>query len=100
MIPALNEMLDIAQTREIVLKSRIPDLILHMLFVCLVAGCFVAGFTSHTFGYRDWIIVGGFVVVTAMVVYTTIDLSRPLRGLIQDDAGQEAIRELRHRFAP
>src|SRR4030095_7747659 len=99
MIPALNGMFDIAQTREIVLKARIPDLVLHMLFVCLLAGCFVAGYTSYTFDYRDWIIVGGFVLVTAMVVYTTIDLSRPLRGLIQDDAGQEALREMRHMFA-
>jgi hypothetical protein len=98
MIPALKAMFDIAQTREIVLKSRIPDLVLHMLFVCLLAGCFVGGFTSYTFGYKDWIIVGGFVVVTTMVVYTTIDLSRPLRGIIQEDAGQEALREMRHMF--
>jgi len=95
MVPALNNMFDIAQTREIVLKSKVPDLVLHMLFVCVIAGCFIGGFTSGRFGYREWVIVSGFVIVTAMVVYTTIDLARPLRGFIQDEAGQEAMVELR-----
>jgi len=95
MVPALNNMFDIGQTREIVLKSKIPDLIIHMLFVCVLAGCFIGGFTIGTFSSREWVIVSGFVLVTAMVVYTTIDLARPLRGFIQDEAGQEAIVELR-----
>src|SRR4030095_9974836 len=76
MIPALNNMFDIGQTREIVLKSKIPDLILHMLFLCVLAGCFIGGFTIGTFSSREWVIVSGFVLVTAMVVYTTIDLAR------------------------
>jgi hypothetical protein len=95
MIPALNNMFDIGQTREIVLKSKIPDLILHMLFLCVLAGCFIGGFTIGTFSSREWVIVSGFVLVTTMVVYTTIDLARPLRGFIQDEAGREAIVELR-----
>lgn len=95
MLPALNNMFDSAQTREIVLKSKVPDLILQMLFVCVLAGCFVGGFTSGSFDSRDWVIITGFVIVTSMVVYTTIDLARPLRGFIQDEAGQEAIIELR-----
>jgi hypothetical protein len=33
-----------------------------------------------------------------MVVYTTLDLSRPLRGIITDVPGTEAIVELREMF--
>jgi hypothetical protein len=98
MIPALNDMFDIGQSRDLVLKSKIPDLIVYMLFVCVLVGCFIGGFTSGHFTYRDRIIVAGFVVVTAMVVYTTLDLSRPLRGFITDVPGREAIVELRSMF--
>ena len=98
MIPALNSMLDIAQSREIILKSAVPDLIIYMLFVCVLATCFIGGFTSGPFHPKETIIVAGFAIVTAMVVYTTIDLSRPLRGVIKDDAGKQAIIELRKMF--
>jgi hypothetical protein len=98
MIPALNNMFDSAQTREIVLNSRVPDLIEYMLFVCLLATCFIGGFTSARFTKKEWIVTFGFAIVTTMVVYTTIDLSRPLRGMIRTDEGQQAIVDLRKMF--
>jgi len=98
MIPALNSMFDIAQSREIILKSRVPDLVVYMLFICVLATGFIGGFTSGSFHSKEWIIVVGFSIVTAIVVYTTIDLSRPLRGAIKDDAGKQAIVELRKMF--
>lgn len=98
MIPALNAMFDIAQTREVVLKSKIPDLIVYMLFVCVLAGCFIGGLTSTRLSYKDRIIVLGFAMVTAMVVYTTLDLSRPMRGFITDVPGRDAIVEMRAMF--
>ncbi len=60
MIPALNEMFDIAQTREVVLKSKVPDLIVYMLFVCVLSTCFIGGFTSTSFQRKDWVIIMGF----------------------------------------
>jgi hypothetical protein len=33
-----------------------------------------------------------------MVIYTTLDLARPMRGVIKEQAGQEAIIELRKMF--
>ena len=98
MVPALNSMFDVAQSREIILKAHVPDLIIYLLFVCVWATCFIGGFTSSTFHPKEWIIVVGFSLVTAMVVHATIDLSRPLRGIIKDDAGKQAILELRKMF--
>jgi len=98
MIPSLNGMFDAAQSREIILRQKVPDLIVYMLFIAVFATCFIGGFTSGAFHPKEWIIVVGFSIVTAMVVYTTIDLSRPLRGMIQDDAGKNAIVELRKMF--
>jgi hypothetical protein len=98
MIPALNGMFDVAQSREIILRQRVPDLIVYMLFVAVFATCFIGGLTSSRFRSKEWIIVIGFSIVTAMVVFTTIDLSRPLRGMIKDEAGKHAIIELRKMF--
>jgi hypothetical protein len=98
MIPSLNSMFDVAQSREIILKSRVPDLVVYMLFISVLATCFIGGFTSGSLHPKEWIIVAGFAIVTVMVVYTTIDLSRPLRGMIKDDAGKRAIIELRKMF--
>ena len=98
LLPALNSVFDIATSREIILKSRVPDLIIYMLFICVLATCFIGGLTSNSFHYKDWIVVTGFALLSSMVVYTTLDLSRPMRGVIKERAGQEAIVELRRLF--
>ncbi|HEY1869789.1 MAG TPA: hypothetical protein VGG71_01960 [Chitinophagaceae bacterium] len=98
MTPALNSMFDAAQSRAIVLKSGVPFLIGITLFICLLATCFVAGFTSAAFHKKEWIIIFGFVLVATIVVYTTIDLARPLQGLIGVEAGKKAIVDLREMF--
>lgn len=98
MVPALNRMLDTAVSREIILKSKVPDLIIYMLFICVLATCFIGGFTSEAIHVKGWIIVVGFAVISSLVVYTTIDLARPMRGAIIESAGQEAIIELRKMF--
>lgn len=98
MIPALNSMFDVAQSREIILKQRVPDLVIYLLYITVLATCFIGGFTSGRFHPKEAIIVAGFAIVTTMVVYTTIDLSRPMRGMIKDEAGKQAIIELRKMF--
>ncbi|TMI71137.1 MAG: hypothetical protein E6H09_14350 [Bacteroidetes bacterium] len=98
MTPALDKMLDSATTRITVLKSKVPDLVIYMLFICVLATCFIGGFTSSAFHYKDWIIITGFAIITSMVVYTTLDLARPMRGIIKETAGKEAIVELRKMF--
>ena len=98
MIPGLNNMFDSAQTREIVFKSHVPDLILIMLFMCVLTTCFVSGFTANTIQRKEWIIILGFTLVSVMVIYTTLDLARPTRGFIKSDAGREAMKDIRHLF--
>jgi hypothetical protein len=98
MIPALNAMFDIATTREVVLKARVPDMIVWMLFILALASSFIAGFTSSSIRCKDWIIVAGFALLSSMIIYITLDLGRPLRGIIKADVGQQAILDLRKMF--
>jgi len=100
MIPALNNMIDSSQAREIVFRSHVPDLILIMLFLCVLTTCFVSGFTANKIASKEWIIILGFTLVSVMVIYTTLDLARPTRGFIKADAGRDALNGMRHIFNP
>lgn len=92
MIPALNSMFDIATTIEVTLYARVPDLIVYMLFILALATSFIGGFTTNA-GIRrkDWIIITMFALLSSMVIYVTLDLSRPMRGIIKADLGQQVI---------
>ena len=98
MIPALNAMFDIATTREVILKARVPDMIVWMLFILALTISFIGGFTSSSIRHKDWIIVAGFALLSSMIIYITLDLGRPMRGIIKAEMGQQAILDLRKMF--
>jgi hypothetical protein len=98
MIPALNAMFDIATTREVVLLARVPDVIVYMLFILALASSFIAGFTSLSIRGKDWIIVTGFALLSSMIIFITLDLGRPMRGIIKADMGEQAMVDLRKMF--
>lgn len=98
MIPALNDMLDISTTRLMAELARVPDSIVSMLFVLSLASAFYLGYTSAAKGRLDWFVAIGFCVLTSVVVYITLDLDRPRRGLIQLTSSHQAMLELRKLF--
>lgn len=95
MIPALNDMFDAATVRNMREKSRVPDTIVIMLFILSMASAFYVGYSSASKGRLDWFIVIGFCLLTAVVIYITLDLDRPRRGLIKVDTSHQAIVDLR-----
>jgi len=99
MIPALNGMFDIATKREILLLARVPDVIVYMLFILALTISFIVGFRSSSIRRKDMFIVIGFALLSSMIIYITLDLGRPMRGLIKADMGQRAILELREMFS-
>jgi len=98
MIPALNAMFDIATTREVMVKARVPDVIVYMLFILALTTSFIAGFTSSFMRKKDWIVIAGFAMLSSMIIYITIDLGRTTRGIIKTDMGQQALVDLRKMF--
>jgi hypothetical protein len=98
MVPALNSMFDDATKRESLARAHVPDPIVYMLFILGIVTSFIVGFTSSGLDYKDWIIVAGFLLLSCMIIYITLDLGRPMRGLIQTETGQKAIEELRSLF--
>lgn len=98
MIPALNAMFDAAATREISLRSRVPDPVIYMLFVLSYTISFMAGFTRRSLDTKDWMLFTGFALLIAMIIYVTLDLDRPRQGVINAALGQDAIVELKKIF--
>jgi hypothetical protein len=98
MIPALNSMFDIATTSDVTLTTRVPDVIVYMLFILALASSFIGGFTSSQIRSKDWIVVMGFALLSSMIIYITLDLGRPLRGIIKAEMGRQAIVDLRKMF--
>lgn len=95
MIPALNEMLDDATLRNIGEKARVPDSIVIMLFILSITSAFYVGYSAAEKGKLDWFIVTGFCMLTAIVIYITLDLDRPRRGIIKVDSSHQSMLDLR-----
>jgi len=98
MINALNLMLDARTTRGIAERARVPDTIVWMLFIILMANAFYIGYSSAGKGHFDWIVAIGFCLLTSIVIYITLDLDRPRRGFITLNVSQKAMLELRNLF--
>ncbi|TCV96370.1 hypothetical protein EC912_102721 [Luteibacter rhizovicinus] len=90
MSPALDRMFGLSHTRQVALAIHIPDVIVLLLFVMATATALTSGYASalsgvvHPFGHL------GFALLTALVVYVTLDLDRPGRGMIRRDAQEQA----------
>lgn len=91
MIPALNDMFDSATSNDYAELMKVPESIVLMLFIlCLVCSLFV-GYIWGEKGKLDWYVTTGFCFLSALVIYITLDLDRPRRGLIQLETSHEAI---------
>lgn len=95
MLPALTTMLDANTTRLIGEISRVPDSIVWMLFIIAVVSAFYLGYSSVGKGRIDWFVTTGFCVLTCVIIFITLDLDRPRRGLIQLTTSEKAMIDLR-----
>ena len=98
MIPALNEMIDITTVREASMRTKVPDIILLLLFIISIACSCLAGFEIPVSKRINWITVGGFALLTVLVIYVIMDLDQPRRGLINLDANQQLMKDLLNSF--
>lgn len=98
MMATLTSMYDIGARRDALLMSGIPGLISLMLFFLALVISFVGGFTSPVLKPKEWVVITGFILLACIIIYITLDLARPMRGLIKPDVGQEKIVQLRNLF--
>jgi len=89
-LPALNQMIDITQTRESVAQMRTPLAVFVMVATLALVGSLFAGYdlAGKT---RYWFHKVGFALVMALALFVIIDLEFPRLGLIRVDASDSAL---------
>jgi hypothetical protein len=95
LVPALNEMFDIASTRTAVAQIHPPVIIFLMLGVLALMSALLAGYAMAGGRSRSWIHVIGFALILAVTVYVILDLEFPRVGLIRVDAFDQVLVDLR-----
>lgn len=95
MIPALHELLKVQEARHTAVRDRVPDPIVYMLFTLSLATAFFAGYAGIGRKRRDWLSIIIFHFLVVMVIYITLVLDRPRRGIIKLNDMHEITLELR-----
>jgi len=98
MFATLSSMFDVASKRDATLSSGMPELVMYLLFFLALVISFIGGFTTPVIGTKEWVVITGFILLACIIIYITLDLSRPMRGLIRPDVGQERIEQLQKLF--
>jgi hypothetical protein len=98
MSSSLLSLFDIGIKCETKLNSGIPRPIIFLLIFLSLSICVVAGFATPNLKTKEWIIISVFGLMAATIIFITIDLARPLGGIIKPDTAQNAIMDLRKLF--
>ncbi len=95
MLPALNAMFDIAETRVAVPFHHPPAIIFVMLGVLALVGALLVGYAMARSQHVSVIHTLGFAIVMGMVVFVTLDIEFPRRGFVRLDAADQILVNLR-----
>jgi len=95
LLPALNNMIDMATTRTMSLQVHPPGVIYALLF-CLGLICsLLVGYRMASGQSRSWLHILAFTAVTAIIVYTVLDIEYPRTGLIRLESGDAMLVKVR-----
>ncbi len=98
MVPALNSMFDIATSRNISRQETVPNSIVYFLLIISLISVFYIGYLSTEENYLNKTIVIGFCLLIALVIYITLDLDSPRKGLINLDISYQAMYDVKKMF--
>jgi len=98
MLSSLSSMYDVGAKRDALLMSGLPGPIRYMLFFIALVISFVGGFTSPILKTKEWVVIIGFIILACSIIFITLDLARPMRGLIRPDVEQTKIVQLLELF--
>jgi hypothetical protein len=96
LVPALNEMIDVATIRTAALGTRLPGPILALLLTVALSTAVTAGYSMSRRGHRSILHIVLYAASIALTIYIVLDLEHPRRGLIRLDDTDQTIEQLRH----
>lgn len=86
MLPALNQMFDMATARNAMANIHPPLVIFGMLSILMLLCSFLAGYAMGGGRIRNYSHILGFAIMLAAVFYVILDLEYPRAGLIRIDS--------------
>jgi hypothetical protein len=95
LLPALNEMFDVATARTVMLFAHTPLLILVLLLSVAMLSGLLAGYGMASRRSRSPLHLMIYPLVVSITFYAVIDLDFPRGGLIRLDAADRALRQVR-----
>ncbi len=95
LLPALNEMFDIANTRFWATQIHPPVMIYLLLGVLALVCALLAGFGMAGGTARSWVHIVGFALILTLAVYVIIDMEYPRMGFIRVDSFDQALIDVR-----
>jgi hypothetical protein len=96
LLPALNAMIDITNTRLGAVEDHPPDVIFAMLGIIALAGSVFAGYEMASGERRSWLHIVGFAFILSISVYVILDLEFPRLGLIRVESFDHFIVDVRN----
>ena len=95
LLPALNAMFDIANTRFWATQAHPPALIFALLATLALVCSLLAGYGMGGGKDRNWIHTVGFALVLTNTVYVIVDMEYPRMGFIRVDSFDQALVDVR-----
>jgi hypothetical protein len=95
LLPAINNMIDIATTRTMALQIHPPRIIYALLFGLGLICSLLAGFRMSSGQYRSWPHILGFTFLTVIIVYVMLDVEYPRAGLIRLQSADQLMLNMR-----
>jgi hypothetical protein len=95
MFNTLSVLMDNASKRDAMLLAGIPEPILYMLFFLALTISFIGGFTTPFMKIKEWLVILGFALLATCIIFISLDLGRPLRGIIKPDLGETRLLEIK-----
>jgi hypothetical protein len=95
LLPALNDMFDIASTRTMAMRTHPPLIIFGLLFILALVCSVLAGYGMAGGKERSWMHIIAFVLISVITVYVILEIEYPRVGLIRMNAYDQVLVDLR-----
>lgn len=100
LLPALNEMIDMAATRTVSMTVHQPVIVLAMVAVLALVCSLLSGYDLTDRKSRSWVHMLCFAGILAATMYVILDLEYPRMGLIRLDAADQVMVDVRTGMNP
>jgi len=100
LLPALNQMFDVATSRTTGVQMRPPLIIYLLLGLLVLAGSLLAGYSMGVGKIRNWVHALAFVLVMSVAVYVILDYEFPRVGFIRIQSFDEVLTDLQQSMKP